>query len=64
MRFDEGSRALYSTGASNYRQIPIGLVLPRDEEDVVQAVGACREAGAPVLTRVAAAGIIADHPTQ
>ena len=28
VRFDEGSRALYSTDASNYRQIPIGVVLP------------------------------------
>ena len=30
VRFDRGSRALYSTDASNYRQVPIGLVVPRD----------------------------------
>ena len=30
VRFDRGSRALYATDGSNYRQIPIGLVVPRD----------------------------------
>ena len=42
VRFDAGSRALYATDASNYRQVPIGLVVPRDAEDVVAAVAACR----------------------
>src|SRR2546425_694983 len=51
VRFDRGSRALYATDASNYRQIPIGLVIPRDAEDVVAAVAACRKYGAPVLPR-------------
>jgi FAD/FMN-containing dehydrogenase/Fe-S oxidoreductase len=51
VRFDRGSRALYATDGSNYRQIPIGLVLPRDEADVVAAVAACRKFGAPVLPR-------------
>jgi len=51
VRFDEGSRALYSTDSSNYRQIPLGLVLPRDAEDVIAAVAACRRHGAPVLSR-------------
>jgi FAD/FMN-containing dehydrogenase/Fe-S oxidoreductase len=51
VRFDRGSRALYATDGSNYRQIPIGLVLPRDEGDVVAAVAACRKFGAPVLPR-------------
>src|SRR2546426_3963195 len=49
--FDRGSRALYATDASNYRQIPIGLVVPRDDADVITAVGACRKYGAPVLAR-------------
>ena len=48
VRFDRGSRALYATDGSNYRQIPIGLVVPRDEEDAVAAVAACRRYGAPV----------------
>jgi FAD/FMN-containing dehydrogenase/Fe-S oxidoreductase len=51
VRFDRGSRALYSSDGSNYRQIPIGLVVPRDEEDVIAAVAACRKFGAPVLPR-------------
>jgi FAD/FMN-containing dehydrogenase/Fe-S oxidoreductase len=51
VRFDRGSRALYATDASNYRQVPIGLVVPRDTNDVVAAVAACRRWGAPVLPR-------------
>jgi len=51
VRFDAGSRAMYASDGSNYRQIPIGLVVPRDAEDVVAAVGACRKFGAPVLPR-------------
>ena len=51
VRFDDGSRALYATDASNYRQVPIGLVLPLDKEDVIAALAACREFGAPVLSR-------------
>ena len=51
VRFDRGSRALYATDGSNYRQIPIGLVVPRDDEDVIAAVSACRRYGAPVLAR-------------
>ena len=46
VRFDRGSRALYATDGSNYRQIPIGLVLPRDSDDVVAAVAVCRRYGA------------------
>ena len=34
VRFDNGSRALYATDGSNYRQVPIGVVLPRDTDDV------------------------------
>lgn len=51
VRFDPGSRALYSTDASNYRQIPIGLVVPRDSSDVIAAASACRKFGAPLLPR-------------
>ncbi len=51
VRFDAASRALYATDASNYRQVPIGLVLPRDTEDVLATIAACREFGAPVLSR-------------
>jgi FAD/FMN-containing dehydrogenase/Fe-S oxidoreductase len=51
VRFDEGSRALYATDASNYRQAPLGVVLPRDVDDVVAAVDAVRRFGAPLLSR-------------
>src|SRR5580693_1774699 len=51
VRFDPGHRALYSTDGSNYRQVPIGVVLPRDAEDAMAAVAACRRHGAPVLPR-------------
>src|SRR5579872_889389 len=51
VRFDRGSRALYSSDGSNYRQIPIGLVVPRDDNDVIATVAACRKFGAPVLPR-------------
>ena len=51
VQFDRGSRALYATDGSNYRQIPIGLVMPRDDADVIAAVAACRKYGAPVLAR-------------
>jgi FAD/FMN-containing dehydrogenase/Fe-S oxidoreductase len=51
VRFDDASRALYSTDSSNYRQVPIGLVIPRDVQDVIATVAACSEFGAAVLTR-------------
>src|SRR5713101_663655 len=51
VRFDRGSRALYATDGSNYRQTPIGLVVPRDEADVIAAVAACRKYATPVLAR-------------
>jgi FAD/FMN-containing dehydrogenase len=51
VRFEAGSRALYSTDASNYRQIPIGVVVPRDGDDIIRTIEACRRHGAPVLAR-------------
>ena len=51
VRFDRGSRALYATDGSNYRQPPIGVVIPRDADDVVRAVAACRAHGAPIFGR-------------
>ena len=57
VRFDDGARALYATDASNYRQIPIGVVTPLDAADVEAAIAACREFGAPVLSRGAATSL-------
>ncbi len=51
VRFDQGSRALYATDGSNYRQVPIGVVLPHDADDVLAAISVCREFGAPLLCR-------------
>src|SRR5579863_8043670 len=51
VRFDSGARALYATDGSNYRQVPIGVVLPRDVEDVLLTVSLCRQFGAPLLCR-------------
>src|SRR6201981_1188198 len=51
VRFDNASRALYATDGSNYRQVPIGVVLPRDADDVIAAISVCREFGAPLLCR-------------
>ncbi|HYM29488.1 MAG TPA: FAD-binding oxidoreductase, partial [Steroidobacteraceae bacterium] len=51
VRFDAGARAAYASDASNYRQVPIGVVLPRTLEDIVAAMAVCREHDAPVLAR-------------
>jgi FAD/FMN-containing dehydrogenase/Fe-S oxidoreductase len=51
VRFDTGSRALYATDSSNYRQVPIGVVVPRDPDDVVATVEVCRTHAAPILSR-------------
>src|SRR5213076_2668947 len=51
VRFDAGSRALYATDGSNYRQVPIGVVLPKTLDDVIATVALCREHGAPLLSR-------------
>jgi FAD/FMN-containing dehydrogenase/Fe-S oxidoreductase len=51
VRFDNGSRALYATDSSSYRQIPIGVVVPKTVDDVVQTISVCREFSAPVLSR-------------
>ena len=51
VRFDPASRALYATDSSNYRQVPIGVVVPRDSDDVAAAISIARAHGAPILCR-------------
>jgi FAD/FMN-containing dehydrogenase/Fe-S oxidoreductase len=51
VRFDAGTRAIYAHDSSNYRQVPFGVVIPKDEGDVVAAIEVCRRHGAPVLPR-------------
>ncbi|HET7873267.1 MAG TPA: FAD-linked oxidase C-terminal domain-containing protein, partial [Terriglobales bacterium] len=57
VRFDAGSKAMYAVDAGNYRQVPIGVVVPRTKLDVIHAVAACREYGAPLLSRGGGTGI-------
>jgi FAD/FMN-containing dehydrogenase/Fe-S oxidoreductase len=51
VRFDQGSRALYATDGSNYRQVPIGVVVPRNTDDVIATIALGREFGASILCR-------------
>ena len=51
VRFDDGTRALYAVDGSNYRQVPIGVVIPKTIEDVIQTVALARKHGAPLLPR-------------
>ncbi|MEV5271148.1 FAD-binding and (Fe-S)-binding domain-containing protein [Streptomyces werraensis] len=45
------ARALTTMDASNYRRIPLGVVAPRDADDVAAALAVCRERGVPVVPR-------------
>jgi FAD/FMN-containing dehydrogenase/Fe-S oxidoreductase len=51
VRFDDGSRAAYSTDASNFRQVPIGVVVPRTIEAAIEAVAVCHEHDLPIVNR-------------
>ena len=51
VRFDAATRAIYAADASNYRQVPIGVVIPRTEQDVIATIATCRSLQAPVLSR-------------
>src|SRR5690606_19824978 len=51
VRFDDKSRLLYSTDASLYQILPLGVVLPRDEDDVEAVMRIAAEEKVPVLPR-------------
>ncbi len=51
VRFDEGTRAMYATDASNYRQVPIGVVIPKNLQDIIITTEICHKYGAPLLSR-------------
>jgi FAD/FMN-containing dehydrogenase/Fe-S oxidoreductase len=57
VEFDSAARAVYATDSSNYRQVPLGVVFPRDAADVAAAVRICAAAGAPILGRGAGTGL-------
>jgi FAD/FMN-containing dehydrogenase/Fe-S oxidoreductase len=51
VRFDTGSKALYASDLSMYRQVPVGVVIPKSMDDVIETVRTCREFEAPILAR-------------
>ncbi|HVV23370.1 MAG TPA: FAD-binding protein, partial [Pseudonocardiaceae bacterium] len=64
VRFDEGSRALYANDASIYRQVPTGVVIPRNADDVVAAMRLCRRFGVPVAGRGCGTGLAGQTVTS
>lgn len=70
VRFSPGDRALYATDSSNYRQVPVGVVVPRSIEAVVATVNACHRHAVPIVSRGAGtslagqccnAAVVLDH---
>src|SRR3954447_23091550 len=57
VRFSPGSRALYANDSSVYRQVPIGVVIPRTVDDVLAAVAICRHHDAPIVARGCGTGL-------
>src|SRR5437764_13227095 len=57
VRFSDGARALYANDASSYRQVPLGVVIPRSAEDVEAALELCRQHGAPIVARGCGTGL-------
>src|SRR5437660_2729623 len=51
VRFDRLSRALYSTDASVYQIVPLGVLLPRTEDDIAVALEVCRTFRVPLTAR-------------
>ncbi len=51
VHFDAGTQAVYSTDASNYRQVPLGVILPKTRDEVIKAVQVCRKHSVPILSR-------------
>lgn len=51
VRWDNASRVLYSTDASNFQMFPQGVVLPKNEQDVLATLRVCREQNIPLTMR-------------
>jgi len=64
VRFDGANRAMYSAAADNYRQVPIGVVIPRDGADIEAALAACRRYRAPVVFRGGGTGLAGQTVNQ
>jgi FAD/FMN-containing dehydrogenase/Fe-S oxidoreductase len=48
---DAGTRAAYSTDASNFRQVPLAVITPRTVDGAAEAIAVCRELGLPIVSR-------------
>jgi len=57
VRFGSGDRGMYASDAGNYRMVPIGVVLPKDADDVMHVLAVCRRQGAPIVARGGGTGI-------
>ncbi len=57
VRFSPGSRALYAHDSSVYRQVPLGVVIPRTVDDVYATVARCRARGAAIFARGGGTGL-------
>ena len=57
VRFSAADRGMYASDASNYRMVPLGVVLPKDAEDVERAVAVCSKFGTPIHARGGGTGI-------
>src|ERR1044071_7491008 len=51
VRFDNISRALYSTDASVYQIQPIGVVVAKNRQDILTALDVCRRFRCPITMR-------------
>jgi FAD/FMN-containing dehydrogenase/Fe-S oxidoreductase len=51
VRFDAGTRAMYANDSSNFRQVPLGVVIPKTADEIVDTHRACAEFGAPIVNR-------------
>jgi len=57
VRFDNLSRTIYATDASIYEMIPLGVVIPKNVDDVVATINQCRNHGIPLIPRGAGTGL-------
>src|ERR1700733_14540943 len=51
VRFDVISRALYSTDASVYQIQPVGVVVPKNRQDILRTLEVCRRHQCPLTVR-------------
>ncbi|MEK7754870.1 MAG: FAD-binding oxidoreductase, partial [Acidobacteriota bacterium] len=51
VRFDVIARALYSTDASVYQIQPVGVVVPRNRQDILRSLEICRRRRCPITMR-------------